>query len=146
MTFSAYLDDQDKDVRVTFDIDPMADAIGCPPELRGAYAGQYNVELHRCVAARSGVEVELSARELEWLKDMALKLYLEADEYREVFKNDYEEVYHGLHGADLAAFKADMDKMAIEEAKAESMAAFEAGELAEARQIMDNEPPCEPPV
>ena len=56
-----------------FQADSMADAIGCPAEHAGQFAGQICLELHSCINADTGAEHKPTPEQFEALQDEALK-------------------------------------------------------------------------
>ena len=65
--------DDDVELEATFDVEPMADAIGAEPFERQSLAGQVSAELHRCIDLSTRKEHEPSAWQYQCLEEKAVK-------------------------------------------------------------------------
>lgn len=74
--FAATLDGDDRDpaldVTVTASVTPYADAIGCPSEYRSRFAGQLDVEILDVTDTATGLAVEVTDEENEYLVQRAI--------------------------------------------------------------------------
>jgi len=73
ITVEKYFDDEGYTLRATFDVDSMANAIGCPIEHAGQFSGQFCVELTSCTCVETGEEHKPSSFEYEILTEAVME-------------------------------------------------------------------------